>query len=69
MDNRLERWVKNFSRGCLRKKAYTSLTVAEQVAARVKKETGIELHCYLCPHCLKYHLTKNSLTTWKRKIF
>ena len=65
-DKRLERWVKNFANGCVKKKAYKSLGMAQSVAAKVKKERGVELHCYYCKECGCYHLTKNKS---KRNIF
>ena len=58
----------NFIHGCIKKSAYTSAYLAQEVADRVKKERGVELHCYYCPHCGKFHLTKN-VQDDLRKVF
>ena len=58
VDRRLDKWVNSFLKGCVTKKAYKSLGLAEEVAKRVLKERGITLHCYWCKECGCYHLTR-----------
>lgn len=58
VDKRLENWVKQFKNGCVNKKAYRTLGFAQEVAKKIQRERGIELHCYLCRDCGAYHLTK-----------
>ena len=55
---RLDNWVKSFLKSCISKKAYPSVEKAKKVADKVLKERGVQLHCYWCEQCGRYHLTK-----------
>lgn len=49
--------VNSWSRSCLRKKKL-SFDTAENVIKRANK-SGNYLRSYICPFCLKYHVTKH----------
>ena len=51
--------IQNFARGCLSKSAYNDFDAAVSTIRRVKQQYGYDLVPYLCPHCMKYHLTKS----------
>ncbi len=67
--SKLDNWVKRFSTGCLNKKVYKTLGAAKQMAKNVLKKNNVILHCYVCPDCFNYHLTKKNIKNWKNKIF
>lgn len=58
MKKNLDKWVHSFKSSCLCKHSYRTAGYAEEVAKKVYRERGVELHCYWCNICGKYHLTK-----------
>lgn len=69
MSKRLDTWAKMFVKGCLKKRAYRTLGAAKEAAKKAHKDRGVELHCYLCPDCGMYHLTRSKINNWTRKVF
>lgn len=65
----VNKWANQFVKGCLRKRPYHSPEEARQKARKIAKASGVELHCYRCPDCGWYHLTRNPITTWKNRVF
>lgn len=51
----------SWAKMCLGKSAYRHIDKVEKVKKKIKKERGIKLRHYLCPHCMKYHLTSKEL--------
>ncbi len=47
-----------FVKGCITKKPYRNLSLAEKRIAQVKRENGTILRAYLCDICGNYHVTK-----------
>lgn len=64
-----DRWAKAYITQCSGKVAYRTIDRAKTAAQKALKERGAVLHCYLCPHCLNYHLTRSKIDKWKRKVF
>lgn len=50
--------VSNFIKGCVIKSNYGSLDAAKTAISKRYNASGVQLYPYLCPHCLKYHITK-----------
>lgn len=51
----IDEWLKT----CLHKKKYSEAT-ADELIGRIKKERGVILRKYSCPHCFGWHLTKKA---------
>lgn len=59
-----EIWIKE----CLGKKRYSTLTFAERIAIKIKKERDLDLYVYICKSCSGYHLTKRKTYSGRYKF-
>lgn len=57
---------------CIRKKRYQTQTFAQELKKKIESENEfLYLNIYKCPHCGKYHLTKNheKIKRMKRRAY
>jgi hypothetical protein len=50
--------MRQWLRGCVSKKRYSSMSMADQVRKKASRRAGRELRVYECMQCQGYHLTK-----------
>lgn len=59
MAHDVNEWAARVKRSCFGKCRYRTVEMAKKVAKDALNKRGIELHCYYCPLCGCYHLTKS----------
>lgn len=53
-----DKTIRDMISACWRKTSFLSMKRANQAAARVFHESGLQLYSYSCPYCGCVHLTK-----------